>query len=120
LAVVVHVVAVLAVLNAVWWIRAGRDGWAFATSAVAIGAAVASLFANRYPNVMVSSAAAANSLTVGNAASGDYTLKVMTAVAVVLFPVVLAYQIWTYVVFRRRVSGPPPEFTQSTTSAAAP
>ena len=39
-----------------------------------------------------------------NTASGGYSLKVMTVVVVILLPVVLAYQTWTYYVFRRRVS----------------
>jgi len=45
---------------------------------------------------------------VSNSASGAYALKVMTVVAVVLFPVVLVYQTWTYYVFRKRVIAPPP------------
>ncbi len=55
----------------------------------------------------MSSTSAATSLTIASTASGDYALKVMTVVAVVLFPVVLIYQGWTYVVFRRRVLLPP-------------
>jgi cytochrome d ubiquinol oxidase subunit II len=53
----------------------------------------------------------AHSLTVFNAASSPYTLKIMTGVAVLLTPVVLLYQGWTYWVFRRRISVkdiPPP------------
>ena len=40
-------------------------------------------------------------------ASGPYALKVMTIVAVVLVPLVLLYQGWSYFVFRRRIVGPP-------------
>ena len=57
-----------------------------------------------YPNVMVSSTNSAYNLTVHNTASGGYSLKVMTVVVIILLPVVLAYQTWTYYVFRRRVS----------------
>ena len=46
----------------------------------------------------------ANSLTVTNASSSSYTLTVMTWVAVVLTPIVLLYQGWTYWVFRKRIS----------------
>ena len=49
----------------------------------------------------------AYSLTVHNASSSHYTLTVMTWVAVIFTPVVLAYQAWTYWVFRSRVSGTP-------------
>jgi len=53
---------------------------------------------------MVSSTNPAYNLTVHNTASGNYSLTVMTVVVVIFLPVVLAYQTWTYYVFRRRVS----------------
>jgi cytochrome d ubiquinol oxidase subunit II len=46
---------------------------------------------------------------VGNTAAGSYSLKVMTVVLVVLLPVVLVYQSWTYYVFRRRIGRRPSE-----------
>jgi len=61
-------------------------------------------FTGLYPNVMVSSTNAAYNLTVHNTASGAYSLKVMTVVVVIFLPFVLAYQTWTYYVFRRRIS----------------
>ena len=90
-------------LGAVLLLRAGRDGWGFAASAVAMAATVGSLFVDLYPNVMVSSTDAAYNLTVSGAASGSYALKVMTVVAVALVPIVLLYQSWSYRVFRARV-----------------
>jgi cytochrome d ubiquinol oxidase subunit II len=84
--------------------RAGRFGWAFVGNAVAIAFAVVLIFGSLYPDVMPSSTDPAYSLTVENASSSDYTLTVMTWVAVILTPVVLIYQGWTYWVFRRRVS----------------
>jgi cytochrome d ubiquinol oxidase subunit II len=80
-----------------------REGWAFLLSAVAIVGAVVLIFGSLYPNVMPAFSTA-NSLTVTNASSTDYTLKIMTWVAVVLTPVVLIYQGWTYWVFRKRIS----------------
>jgi len=53
---------------------------------------------------MVSSTNPAYSLTVHNTASAPYSLKAMTVVVVIFLPLVLAYQIWSYYVFRRRVS----------------
>jgi cytochrome d ubiquinol oxidase subunit II len=53
---------------------------------------------------MVSSTNPAYNLTVHNTASGGYSLKVMTVVVIIFLPVVLAYQTWTYYVFRKRVS----------------
>jgi cytochrome d ubiquinol oxidase subunit II len=63
-----------------------------------------SIFTGLYPNVMVSSTNPAYNLTVRNTASGAYSLKVMTVVVVIFLPFVLAYQTWTYYVFRRRIS----------------
>ena len=93
-------VALLAGLFASW---RDREGWAFVGTFVAIGAAVASLFLALYPDVMPSSTNPAFSLTVTNASSTAYTLKIMTIVAAVFTPLVLAYQAWTYWVFRRRI-----------------
>ncbi len=53
---------------------------------------------------MVSSLNADWSLTIYNAASSPYTLKVMSIVAGLLVPVVLVYQAWTYWIFRKRIT----------------
>ena len=98
-------VAVLAVLAAAWQVGRGRDGLAFAATAVTMAATVVTLFVALYPRVMVSTLGAANDLTVTNTASSPYSLKVMSVAAAILFPVVLLYQGWTYHVFRRRVGG---------------
>ncbi|HZM84161.1 MAG TPA: cytochrome d ubiquinol oxidase subunit II [Candidatus Limnocylindrales bacterium] len=97
------VVAALALVGGLLANRAGREGWAFAGTAAAIAFAVLALFANLYPDVLPSTIAEANSLTVSNASSTPYTLKIMTWVAVVFTPLVLLYQGWTYWVFRKRI-----------------
>jgi cytochrome d ubiquinol oxidase subunit II len=83
--------------------QVGREGWAFILSGVTVVAAVAMLFLTLFPDVMPSSLNPAWSLTVGNASSSPYTLKIMTWVAGFMTPVVLVYQGWTYWVFRRRI-----------------
>jgi cytochrome d ubiquinol oxidase subunit II len=82
----------------------GREGWAFAGTAVTLVLAVATLFGDLWPNVLPSSTAAAYSLTVTNASSAHYTLVVMSWVAVIFTPVVLGYQSWSYWVFRKRLT----------------
>ncbi len=99
-------VPAVASVGAALLIRAGREGASFAATALTIGGTVAALFANLYPNVMVSSTTTANNLTVAGTASGDYALKVMTIVAAIMFPVVLLYQGWSYWVFRARLQTP--------------
>jgi cytochrome d ubiquinol oxidase subunit II len=101
---VIELLAVLAVLAAVWLVYEHREGFAFAATTVTIASCIVAIFVDLYPNVMVSSTNPANNLTVHNTASGAYSLKVMTVVVIILLPVVLAYQTWTYYVFRRRVS----------------
>jgi cytochrome d ubiquinol oxidase subunit II len=83
--------------------RRRREGVAFAATGAAIAMAVVSLFGSLYPDVMPSTTDPTYSLTVTNASSTDYTLKVMTIVALVMTPVVLLYQGWTYWVFRKRI-----------------
>ena len=97
------VVAAAALVGVVVATRLRREGWAFLLSAVAIVGAVVLIFGSLYPNVMPAFVTA-NSLTVTNASSSSYTLTVMTWVAVILTPIVLLYQGWTYWVFRKRIS----------------
>lgn len=100
---VVSAVAAVALLVS-WQAAIGhREGRAFSASAVAILATVVALFAALYPDVMPSTTNDAYSLTVQNASSSPYTLKVMTWVALLGMPVVVAYQAWTVWVFRQRI-----------------
>jgi cytochrome bd ubiquinol oxidase subunit II len=109
-----ELLAIIAVLAAVWLVYAHRDGFAFTATAITMASCIASIFVGLYPNVMVSSTNPAYNLTVHNTASNPYSLDAMTIVVVIFLPLVLAYQTWTYYVFRRRVSrdefvtGPPP------------
>jgi cytochrome bd-type quinol oxidase subunit 2 len=112
----VQIIAVFAVIAAAWSVRDGHDGWAFTATSVAMAATVVSLFIDLYPNVMVSSTDSANNLTVANSASSPYALKVMTIVAVIFFPLVLAYQTWGYYTFRGRIRGPRADSTTTTTT----
>jgi cytochrome d ubiquinol oxidase subunit II len=82
-----------------------RSTRAFALTALGIVLTVATIFTSLYPRVLVSSPDFGNSLTVSGSASAHYTLAVMTVVAVLVTPVVLLYQGWTYYVFRARLTG---------------
>lgn len=96
-------VAALALLWSIYCNTKGAEGRAFLGTAITIGMAVATYFFLLYPNVMPSSTDPAFSLTIENASSTDYTLKIMTIAAVVFTPIVLLYQGWTYWVFRKRI-----------------
>ena len=100
---VLFTAAALALVGGLAAATKAREGWAFTGNFVAIGLAVAGLFAALFPDVMPSSLDPAWSLTTTNASATDYTLTVMTWVAVFFTPLVLMYQGWTYWVFRRRI-----------------
>ncbi|MEU1415143.1 cytochrome d ubiquinol oxidase subunit II [Streptomyces sp. NPDC046994] len=100
---VAMIVAVAALVVALVANQAGREGWAFALSGATVVAAVAMLFLTLFPNVMPSTLDADWSLTVSNASSSPYTLKIMTWCAGIATPLVLLYQGWTYWVFRKRI-----------------
>jgi cytochrome bd ubiquinol oxidase subunit II len=81
-----------------------RMGWAFVMTTLTIVFTVATLFVSLFPRVMVSSLEPEWSLTIYNASSSPYTLKVMSIVAGIFVPIVLAYQAWSYWVFRHRIT----------------
>jgi cytochrome d ubiquinol oxidase subunit II len=102
--VVLGAIAIVAMLVAVLVTRAGRDGWAFLASAVSTAMLVTSWFASIYPNVFPSTIDPAYSLTIENAASTPYTLTLMSWIALLFVPLILAYQAWSYWIFRKRIS----------------
>lgn len=105
LVVVILILATVAVLASYFFMRQKKSGSAFIANGIAIVFVVAAVFLGLFPNVMVSSLDTAYNLTVTTASSSPYTLKVMTIVALTMVPIVLAYQAWSYWVFRKRVTG---------------
>jgi cytochrome d ubiquinol oxidase subunit II len=104
---VLWLVAALAVVLAWARIRVGREGQAFAAWGTMLVAAAATVFGAAYPVVVPSTVDAAFDVTVADASVSDYTLTVMTWAAGIGLPVVLAYQAWTYWVFRTRLTAEP-------------
>jgi cytochrome d ubiquinol oxidase subunit II len=92
-----------ALLASGWFIRQRRHGWAFVMTSLTIALSAATVAIGLYPRVMVSSLNPAWSLTIYNASSGPYTLRIMTIVALIFVPIVLIYQGWSYWIFRKRV-----------------
>jgi len=82
----------------------GKYKFALACNLGVILFGMASLFTGLFPNVMISSVDIALSLSIENAASSDYTLKTMTIIALTLLPIVLAYQFWSFRVFKSRMT----------------
>jgi cytochrome d ubiquinol oxidase subunit II len=84
--------------------RRTNEGLAFALTASSVIALVGVYFTALYPNVMPSTTDPAHSLTVDNASSTPYTLEVMSWSAVLIVPFVIAYQAWSYWIFRKRLT----------------
>jgi cytochrome d ubiquinol oxidase subunit II len=101
---VIPLTAGAAMLAAGYFIRERSPGWAFAMTGTCIIFSTVSLFMGLYPRVMVSSANPDWSLTIYNAASSQYTLRVMSIVAAIFIPIVLLYQGWSYYIFRKRIT----------------
>jgi cytochrome d ubiquinol oxidase subunit II len=97
-------IAALSLIGGLFANYAKREGIAFSLLVLTIVTAVGALFAALFPNVFPSITDPAFSLTIDNASSSPYTLTVMSWVAAFMIPFVLAYQAWTYWVFRKRVS----------------
>ena len=100
----VPLTGIAALLLAGYFIRKKMTGWAFIMTGLTILVTVATAFLILYPAVMVSSIDPAYNLTIYNAASSAYTLRVMTVVALLFVPVVLLYQGWSFWVFRGRIT----------------
>ena len=101
---VIPVLAGLGILAVRFLLPGQHRGWAFFAAALTIMLSTISVFMALFPRVMISSLNPRWSLTIYNAASNPYSLRVMTIVAVTVLPLVLAYQGWTYWVFRQRAS----------------
>jgi cytochrome bd ubiquinol oxidase subunit II len=100
----VPVLAGLALVSVRYLLKAKREGWAFVMTGATIALSTVTVFSCLYPRVMISSLNPDWTLTIHNASSNEYTLKVMTVIALCTVPLVLAYQAWTYWMFRKRVS----------------
>jgi cytochrome d ubiquinol oxidase subunit II len=98
------VAAALALAGGVAAVLRRRERLSFALTAVTVLATFTALFGSLFPDVLPSTTDPAFSLTVANASSADYTLTVMSWVAVFFLPLILAYQGWSYWVFRQRVT----------------
>jgi cytochrome d ubiquinol oxidase subunit II len=99
------VLGIIALVLAVVFAMSGYSGRTFTMTALGAIALVATLFTSLFPRVLVSNPDFGNSLTIDSASSSHYALTVMTVAALILTPLVLLYQGWTYYVFRARLGG---------------
>jgi cytochrome d ubiquinol oxidase subunit II len=100
----IPLLAGIALISVRFLLQRNRFGWAFIMTGLTIVLSTVTVFKSLFPNLMISSLNPAWSLTIHNASSSPYTLKVMTIVALTMVPIVLGYTIWTYWVFRKRIT----------------
>ncbi|HEU4744288.1 MAG TPA: cytochrome d ubiquinol oxidase subunit II, partial [Anaerolineales bacterium] len=98
------IISVVALLASIYFINRKMEGWAFISVSLHIVLTQVAFFTLMFPRVMISSLNPEWSLTIFNASSSQYTLTVMSIVAVIFVPIVLAYQGWTYYMFRKRIT----------------
>ncbi|WP_435200658.1 cytochrome d ubiquinol oxidase subunit II [Janibacter sp. GS2] len=96
-------VAAVALLAAIAANAKGAEGWAFTGTSTTIAMTVVSYFLMLFPNA-INGRGSSPDLTLEAAASSPLTLTIMTWAAVVFTPIMLGYTVWTYWVFRRRLS----------------
>ena len=101
---VIPILAGIAILSVGYLLKIKREGWAFVMTGITIAFSTITIFMGLFPRVMVSSSNSDWSLTIYNASSSPYTLQVMSIVALIFVPIVLAYQAWSYWIFRKRIS----------------
>ncbi|MCE9644657.1 MAG: cytochrome d ubiquinol oxidase subunit II [Chloroflexi bacterium] len=101
---IVPIAAVTVLLLTRYFLNRKMEGWAFIMVALNIVLTQVTFFTMTFPNVMLSTTNPDWSLTIYNASSSQYTLTVMSIVALIFVPIVLAYQGWTYYMFRKRIS----------------
>jgi cytochrome bd ubiquinol oxidase subunit II len=101
---IIPIAAVAVLLLAGYFLNRRMEGWSFIMVALNIVLTQVTFFSMTFPNVMLSTTNPEWSLTIYNASSSQYTLTVMSIVALIFVPIVLAYQGWTYYMFRKRIS----------------
>jgi cytochrome d ubiquinol oxidase subunit II len=97
------ILAALSLLLTGRLIRTGKNKWAFFTGSLVIVFLTLTVFLGLYPRILISTLNPEWSLTIFNASSSQYTLRIMTIIAAIFIPIVLVYQGWTYWVFRKRI-----------------
>jgi cytochrome d ubiquinol oxidase subunit II len=100
----VPILAVLSLFGIKMFSSKDRFAAAFASSCILIVMVTFTGIIGLYPNLIPSNIDPQYSLTIFNSSSSPYTLRIMTIVAIIFVPIVIAYQIWIYRIFRHKLS----------------
>lgn len=102
-AIVLGAAVVVALALARWALARDRHGRAFTATCFATALPVLLLGAAHYPYVLASTEGQRFSMTAAQGAADSATLAVLGGFGVVLVPVIIAYQSWSWWTFRGRV-----------------
>jgi len=100
---VVPIGAILSLISVGYLLFIKQNGWAFFMNCLTIVFSATTIFMILFPRLLVSSIDPAYSLTIMNSASGEYTLRIMSIIALIFVPIVIGYQSWSYWIFRKRI-----------------
>ncbi|MAF98861.1 MAG: cytochrome d ubiquinol oxidase subunit II [Micavibrio sp.] len=95
-AIVAPIAGIFGVAITVLLSRAGRAGFAFVTSSLAMAGIIATAGLSMFPFIMPSSLKPDSSLTLWDASSSHLTLTIMFWAVVIFLPIVLLYTLWCY------------------------
>lgn len=101
---IVPSLSLLTILLSVFFVYKNKIGIAFTAVCLSIITQMASGFIGMFPNMLASSINDAFSVTLYKAAGSALNLKVMFTVAVIFVPIVIAYQIWSYYLFKGKIT----------------
>jgi cytochrome bd ubiquinol oxidase subunit II len=101
---VMPIASYVALMVTIYFINHRMEGWAFVMTSLHIVLTQITFYLLMFPRVMISSTNPDYSLTIYNASSSQYTLTVMSIIALIFVPIVLAYQGWSYYIFRKRIT----------------
>lgn len=104
LLLVIPVLAYLGFILAWLLAKNGKAFAAFWSSALGLAGVIATAGVAMFPFIMPSNTDLRSSLTVWDASSSEFTLKVMLVAAVIFVPIVLFYTSWCYRVMRGKVT----------------
>lgn len=100
---VLPITSVAVLLVAIYFINRNMEGWAFVMTGLNIALTQVAFFTLMFPRVMVSSSNPEWSLTIYNTSASPVALSVMSIISLIFIPIVLAYEGWSYYIFRKRV-----------------
>jgi cytochrome d ubiquinol oxidase subunit II len=100
---ILPIASVVVLLVAIYFINRKMEGWAFIMTGLNIVLTQVAFFSLMYPRVMVSSMNPAWSLTIYNSSSSAQALTVMSIISLIFIPIVMAYEGWSYYIFRKRI-----------------